>query len=687
MPRSLVFGNQSTLICFDKDYNIRDLYYPHVGMDNHINGHKCRFGVWVDDNFSWIESDQWEKRLNYLEESLVGYSSFENPSLKTKIKIKECVYHKKNIFIRFIEIENKSNKDREYRLFFTQDFQIYGTDVGITAYYDDITKSIIHYLKDRWFLFNGKGADDSSIDSFATGKSHFEKAKGTYKDAEDGKLSENAIEQGSVDSTIQINVNVKSDATSFAEYWICIGKNYEEVEDLNKFITNLGIQNAINEELGFDRAWANKSDFDFFDLPKEVINLFKQSILVVKSQMDNDGAIIAANDSDILQFNKDHYSYMWPRDGAFIAWAMDKSGYAFLTRAFFKFCSRVISEKGYLLHKYNPDGSIGSSWHPWFRKGEGVSLAIQEDETALVIFVLWQHYREYKDLELISELYFKFIKPAANFLLEFRSDNGLPLPSYDIWEERRGIHTFTVCSVIAGLKAAAKFAEIFKEDLKVKEYLSAAEKMKNAMITYLYDKNLERFLRTINFQKDGTIEKDTTIDASLFALFEFEIFPSINEKVVSTMTQIEKKLWVNTECGGLARYENDYYHRISQDTRNVPGNPWYICTLWLADWYLDKVLEGEKEGENLQKALNLIKWVKNHSLDSGLLAEQVNPHNSNPLSVSPLTWSHGTFIMTVLKYLEAYSVKNKCEKCGRALDIFSHDGVSAFFKEKRGVTE
>src|SRR5947199_7129209 len=33
--------------------------------------------------------------------------------------------------------------------------------------------------------------------------------------------------------------------------------------------------------------------------------------------------------------------------------------------------------------------------------------------------------------------------------------------------------------------------------------------------------------------------------------------------------------------GGVARYENDYYHRISNDIAAVPGNPWFICTLWL----------------------------------------------------------------------------------------------------------
>ena len=34
------------------------------------------------------------------------------------------------------------------------------------------------------------------------------------------------------------------------------------------------------------------------------------------------------------------------------------------------------------------------------------------------------------------------------------------------------------------------------------------------------------------------------------------------------------------------------------------------------------------------------------------LAEQVNPYTNEPISVSPLTWSHATVVSTSIKYLE-----------------------------------
>ena len=51
MPRDIPIGNGSLLITFDKDYRIRDIYFPNIGMENHTEGHPFRFGVWVDGCF------------------------------------------------------------------------------------------------------------------------------------------------------------------------------------------------------------------------------------------------------------------------------------------------------------------------------------------------------------------------------------------------------------------------------------------------------------------------------------------------------------------------------------------------------------------------------------------------------------------------------------------------------------
>src|SRR5260370_1309301 len=98
--------------------------------------------------------------------------------------------------------------------------------------------------------------------------------------------------------------------------------------------------------------------------------------------------------------------------------------------------------------------------------------------------------------------------------------------------------------------------------------------------------------------------------------------------------------------GGVARYENDYYHLVSQDIANVPGNPWFICSCWLAEY----VVARAHALDELHDAIPLLDWVAQRALPSGVLAEQVDPYTDEPCSVSPLTWSHAEYVSAVRWY-------------------------------------
>src|SRR5207237_7506221 len=215
-------------------------------------------------------------------------------------------------------------------------------------------------------------------------------------------------------------------------------------------------------------------------LGHDVRHLFRRSVLTVRTQVDNRGGIVAANDYDITKFARDTYSYVWPRDGALVANALDRSGHEDITRAFFQYCAEVLTEEGYFYHKYNPDGSPASSWHPWVLKGNR-AMPIQEDETALVVWALWRHYYRYRDIEFIRPLWVDVVQKAADFMARYRdSRTGLPLPSYDLWEERWGVHAFTVATVYGGLKAAHNFAVCFGDRARAESYGKAAEEVKAA---------------------------------------------------------------------------------------------------------------------------------------------------------------------------------------------------------------
>ncbi|MEW6109537.1 MAG: glycoside hydrolase family 15 protein [Nitrospirota bacterium] len=663
MPRDIPVGNDDLLITFDQDYCLRDIYYPCVGKENHTDGHKFRFGVWVDGRFDWV-SREWNLSLEYAHESLITHVTAFNENLDISLHCNDMVDYRENVYIKRIFLKNLSDMERDARLFFHHDFHILESPTGDTAYYDPEEKAIIHYKGNRYFLISGIRNGAQGIDRYATGIKEFHGMEGTWKDAEDGRLEGNPISQGSVDSTLSFSVKVASRGERTIYYWICVGDNYAEVSRLNKLLMGHGIEYFIKRTENYWRAWVNKESLNLSPLPEAIVDLYKKSLLILRTNIDSGGAIIAGNDSDVQHFARDTYSYMWPRDGALVAYALDMAGYHGITRGFFDFCQNLISKGkesvGYFLHKYNPDGSLGSSWHPWISNGDN-RLPIQEDGTGLVLWALWFHFDKFRDLEFIVKLHDGIIIRCGDFLASYRdAETGLPLPSYDLWEEKWGIHTFTVSAVYAGLKAAENFSNFFGDTKRSRIYRRASEDVKMAMSKYLYSNQHKRFLKTIIPLKTGSFDVDPTIDASIYAPFYFGVFEPDDEMVVNTMNAIKAELWVKTGIGGIARYTGDSYHKVEDDIKKVPGNPWFICTLWLAQWYIAMA----KDTEELKDALTILEWVASRALPSGVLAEQVHPATNQPLSVSPLTWSHAAFVATVLEYMNKLEKISVCPTCG-----------------------
>src|SRR5947199_284174 len=79
MPRDIPVGNGSLLLNFDKSYNLRDIYWPHVGQALHTDGDISHTGDWVDgriDISSWAngikERNNSEGTWRYAEDGVLG---------------------------------------------------------------------------------------------------------------------------------------------------------------------------------------------------------------------------------------------------------------------------------------------------------------------------------------------------------------------------------------------------------------------------------------------------------------------------------------------------------------------------------------------------------------------------------------------------------------------------------------
>jgi GH15 family glucan-1,4-alpha-glucosidase len=657
MPRDIPVGNGSVLITFDALYQLRDIYFPYVGAENHSPGDICRTGIWVDGRFSWLADDAWQRTVEYDVDSIVTRVTLENPDLQVRLLCEDTVDFDRNILFRRVTATNQALIAREVRMFFHYDLHIEGNAVGDTFAYHPHLSALVAYKRRRYFLMSGQIGDEGGhavgISSWATGLKEYNGLEGTWRDAEDGVLSRNPIAQGSVDGIIALHApDVQAGQSVVFYHWLALAESYQGVHELNDLVRERGPDRFIERTRDYWRLWVNKEPLDSADLDERLVRQYKRSLLVIRTQIDNHGAIIAANDTDILRFSRDTYSYMWPRDGALVATALIRADYPALGANFFTFCANAMTAGGYLLHKYNPDGSLGSSWHPWLDVYGTEQLPIQEDETALVVYALWEHYRNHRDVEVIRPLYREIVTRAADFMCRYRDPaTKLPLPSYDLWEERHGIHAFTVGAVWAGLRAASQFTDLFGEKRRTAMYTAVADELAAAAAKYLWASDLGRFLRMINFKPDGTLIRDETVDSALFGLWYFGMFSPRDERIVKTVQAIRERLWLPTDVGGCARYENDYYQRYHDLPRELPGNPWFICTLWLAQ---HAIASAQGRGE-LEQARTLLNWVCDHSLHSGVLAEQAHPLTGAPLSVSPLSWSHAAYCLAFQDYIQRWS--------------------------------
>lgn len=648
MARAVTIGNGNILVGLDYRGQVRDFYFPQVGHTNHVSGasgsYVHRMGVFVDGVMTWLDAPGWEISIRSKEDSLIGEFTATHKAQGVTITSRDAVHNEHNVFLRHIAITNLAAEPREIKFFISQQFRINESRRGDTAMFDPRVGAVIHYKGNEVFLVNamqgGKQFSEYNIGLFG-----IEGKEGTYFDAEDGILEKNPIEHGSVDSVIGFTCVLPADATEEIYYWIACAHSVPEAHTLDELVIAETPERLIASTDAYWHTWLNKEERDFSAISPALRRLYQRSLLTIRAHTDNRGGIIASSDTDMLHHGRDTYSYVWPRDGAVIAHALDVAGYTDAVQRFFSFMAACQEPQGYLMHKYRTDGALGSSWHPWMQRGEP-SLPIQEDETAAVIVMLWRHYEINRDIEFIEEQYNAFIEPAAQFLCEYiESTTGLPQASYDLWEEKYGTSTYTSAAVYGALMASARFASLLGKDNDARTYQAIAQRLQHAIGEHLYDAATGMFVKHV-LHVDGELEYDRTIDtSSIHGLILFDVFDIDDERIISAIKVVERELQVTGNSKGFVRYQHDSYY-----TRQDAGspNPWVITTLWIAQYYIKRATSEA----DLMPALELLEWTCSHATDAGTLAEQMHPHTREHLSTAPLVWSHAEYVLTVDAYLK-----------------------------------
>lgn len=659
MSRSIVLSNGELCVALDDHGLVRDIYYPHVGLEDHVRGHYIhRIGVWVEGAFSWLGGEGWRIVISCEEDALASVITAYHERLGIELRFTDIVYNERAVFLRRVTVKNLSDRRREIKLYFGHQFEIYKSHGSDTAYYDPECHAIIHYKGRRVFLISA-ALDGEAFQDFATGLAGFQGHEGTHKDAEDGKLSLNPIEHGPADSVIGIYGHYAPGQERRCEYYVAAAQSIPDAHELDTYVKTKTQEHMVRTASDFWRAWVGAYEWHFKNLAPEVVALFKRSLMYVRAHVDTEGGIIASVDSDMLQYGLDTYSYVWPRDASYAAIALDNAGDTNVAQRFFTFCKEIIRKEGYLMHKYLPDRSLGSSWHPWLRNGHS-ELPIQEDETALVIYALGQHFTHSRDVEFLEAMYGPLVEKAAEFMIFYRDPiTNLPLASYDLWEEKRGSSTFTSAAVYGALNAAADLSRILGKKDNEMRYRGVAEEIQEGILQYLWDEKLGCFIKLVERVGETMVRDETLDSSSAYGIFSFKVLPHDDARLARAWDKTVRELSHGIPAGGIARYAGDTYYRTDAESA---GNPWLTTTLWYAEYLIAQA----KRDTDLDHARDIFGWAAKHAQPSGVLSEQLDPRTGLQISASPLAWSHAAYVNAVILYLNKLEELGLCKECNPA---------------------
>lgn len=640
-----IIGNKKIIASYTEKGELQRLCYPEVDGRQFIDYFQT--GVKINDsNLIYLHQDINNKySQEYIENTNILKTNIKNTYFNFNIEQIDFALVDKNIIVKKYIFKNNNSVDLDTKFIInskilSNDLERFGSRI--------VDKGIIQYNHNyAMAIFSNKNLYGHKLNDV---QRTLQSAVIMDKDYI-GMSNEIAISYdiGVIHPGEQQELNI----------FILVNENHDIEEKIQKCVklnTDIEFENVKNywnlyvENHSKIKIESNKSDFY-----KKLLEIYNRTILLFPLLInDETGGIVAALELDENRTKSGCYAYCWPRDSIFITRAFDLLKMEEETEKFYNvFCKKTQSNNGMWEQRFYTDGTLAPCW------------GYQIDETASVIYGVYDHYKHTKDNKFLEEN-LKMCEKATEFLFAY-TENLLNIDeedlvkkelqekykkyfeitkhvSYDLWEMNEGVHLYSLSSIISGLECMKKIYETIdnkqenlrlkqekrnKIALKLNKYIQL---LKDYIEDNLIDKNTKTLKRNL---------KDNNMDISVIgAVYPFNVF-NPNEKVIkNTVDKINMTL--RTHTSGYLRFEYDNYMG--------GNNSWIITTLWMALYYI-KI-------NDLDNAKKCFSFVVNTSLRHGFLAEQVNNDDKNFKWVIGLGWSHAMFIIVLNELLKANEEKN-----------------------------
>ncbi len=612
-----IIGNKEILASFTKTGELLRLYYPTRDNKQYIDYFKT--GVKINDSMLIYTHDDVNNtyKQKYIEDTNVLETEIKNTYFNLKIVQTDFVSINKNMLIKRYSFKNENEMNLDVK------FLIHSKLHSGEANYVSakiIENGIMQYTQnDAFYITSVK--DKLFSHQLNDCKSNIYTGVISDKDYI-GMSSDSAIcynigtlkpkEKKNIDIVIYIEKDAKENNSKLSKIKK-LDTVKEQVQTISYWKKYFKMHNTINLP-------EPKNSYD-----EKLHKIYKRSIMLFPLLTnEKTGGMIAAVEIDEQRTKSGRYSYCWPRDAVFMTKALDILKMNEEVDKFYKvFCKNTQSLNGMWEQRFYTDGKLAPSW------------GYQIDETASVVYGVYNHYKIIKDKKFLKDT-LTMCEKAVKFLKKYTEDvlenkNKIHV-SYDLWEMCEGVHLYSMASIFAAFESMEKIYEKLyseyeenriKQEKIRKEQKELAEnkvKIKEYIIKNMYDEKRNTFVRNIS---------DKRMDISIIgAVTPFKIFTPKEKKIENTVQNID--LTLRTYTGGYKRFEQDSY---------MNGNPWTIATLWMIMYHIEK---GERN-----KAIELLNYVVKSATEHGLLAEQINNQTISPAWVIGLGWAHAMFIQII----------------------------------------
>ena len=638
MNDAIIGGGNITASYTEKGELLR-VMYPAPDFRNWID--EFLTGVKINDSGIVYLHDDINNQYNqyYTENTNVLHTEILNTYFKLSVKQTDFAMLNKSVLIKKYEFENKNNIELEVNFLvhaklLSDTNNMVGSEIkenALVQYSHDYT--MYTFSKNPLLSYQLNDTSSNIVSGVIQDKDYIGMSSdssvsydiGTLKPGEKKKFV--LFLYFKINEENQSEVAIKKELADIRK----LDENKEE-QSVEKYWKKY-VKDHINIELKPETSEYNK----------KFNKIYQRSILLFPLLINHQtGGISAAVEVDENIKECGRYSYCWPRDAVFVTRALDQVKMIKEAEKFYKvFCKNTQSKNGMWEQRFFTDCKLAPCW------------GYQIDETASVIYGLYEHYKVVKDAKFLKDTY-KMCENATKFLINYldnifgtkdKSDivkneiektyhtedrNKLPV-SYDLWEENEGIHLYSLASIYGAFQSMKKIHEVLKPEFEPNNRLKVEainkleakvilyqEEIKKYILANLYDTETKAFLR-------NKTDKKTDI-SQLGIVVPFEIFSPKEKKMLNTVEKIN--MTIRTYTGGYLRFEQDHY---------MGGNsPWPVATLWMGMYY-------QKAGEK-NKAKECLKFVVNTANKHGFLGEQVDNSTMSPNWVNGLAWSHAMFI-------------------------------------------